>query len=244
MSLILKLDETITDSSLPKLGEMFFDVDAASNFTFTYARQGNVEYTARIIGEEGNFFTDGTYTTSAGTSVTQTTNSLYMSSGKYKVGITQKYSVTDIGCDLLLAATGDIDFDCENLAYCDNNFALHASHWNIKNLSGENLAKCVLINASGATGITADVSEFKSVTSDLYSVNLGSTGVVGDAVDAFGDKIKLNLLSLSSTNTTGSYSDICDAMLSNGRTSGTMTIITADGTGTHVVTFSDNGWTE
>lgn len=244
MSLILKLDETITDSSLPKLGEMFFDVDSASNFTFTYARQGNVEYTARIIGEEGNFFTDGTYTTSAGTSVTQTTNSLYMSSGKYKVGITQKYSVNDIGCDLPLVATGDIDFDCENLAYCDNNFAFHASHWNIKNLSGKNLAKCVLINASGATGITADISEFKSVTSDLYSVNLGSTGVVGDAVDAFGDKIKLNLLSLSTTNTTGSYSDICDAMFSNGRTSGTMTIITSDGTGTHVVTFSNNGWTE
>ena len=53
---------------------------------------GNAEYTARIIGT-GNFFTDNTYTTSAGTTVTQTTGSLYLSSGTYKVGITLKYIV-------------------------------------------------------------------------------------------------------------------------------------------------------
>lgn len=242
MSLILKLDETITDSSLPKLGEMFLDVDAASNFTFTYARKGNVEYTARIIGEEGNFFTDGTYTTSAGTSVTQTTNSLYMSSGKYKVGITQKYSVTDIGCDLLLAATGDIDFDCENLAYCDNNFAFHASHWNISNFSGENMKNCVLINASGATGFNVDVAEFKKLTSSLYSVNIGTTDAYGDVVDAFGDKTSLSLLVCSTTQCTGTYQAVCDAMVANGRTSGTMTISVNDGIGAHTVTFTQSGW--
>lgn len=242
MSLILKLDESVSDDSLPKLGEMFFDVKSNSNFTFSYVTQGNAEYTARIIGT-GNFFTDNTYTTSAGTTVTQTTGSLYLSSGTYKVGITQKYIVRELGNNFGLADTGAIEFDCSNMKYCDYNFALNASHWKIENFSAENMQKCVLINASGAVDMEVDVEEFKGLSNDLYSVNIGTTSCYGDAVDAFGNKTSLSLLVFGTTSCTGTYGDICDAMFSNGRTSGTMTILANDGTGVHTVTFSENGWT-
>lgn len=241
MSLILKLDESVSDDSLPKLGEMFFDVKSNSNFTFSYLTQGNAEYTARIIGT-GNFFTDNTYTTSAGTTVTQTTGSLYLSSGTYKVGITQKYIVRELGNNFGLADTGAIEFDCSNMKYCDYNFALNASHWKIENFSAENMQKCVLINASGAVDMEVDVEEFKGLSNDLYSVNIGTTSCYGDLVDAFGDKINLALLASSANNTTGTYSAVCDAMFANGRTSGTMTIVTNDGAGVKVVTFNAGGW--
>lgn len=242
MALIVTLDEAVTDASLPKMGEMIFEVNSNSNFTFQYTTNGNTEYTARIIGEEGNFFTDSSYTTSAGNSVTQSTGYLYLSSGTYKVGITQKYIVCDIGYDAPLANTGSVIFDCENLKYCDYPVAVHASHWEIKNFSGDNMSKCILLNASGAVGLDVDVAEFKKITNDITSVNIGTTDCYGDLVDAFGDKINLALLASGANNTTGTYSAVCDAMFANGRTSGTMTIVTNDGAGVKTVKFNAGGW--
>lgn len=241
MALILKLDENVTDDSLQKLGEMMFEVNSNTDFTFTFSTNNSVEYTARIIGT-GNFWTDGTYATPAGDTVTQSTTSLYMSSGHYKVGITQKYLVRDIGYDAPLANTGAVIFDCENLKYCDYPFAAYASHWEIKNFSSDNMSKCISLNASGAVGLDIDVAEFKNITNDITSVNIGSTDCYGDLVDAFGDKINLALLASSANNTTGTYSAVCDAMFANGRTSGTMTIVTNDGAGIKVVTFDAGGW--
>lgn len=241
MAIILTLDESVTDETLPKLGEMIFEVNAANNFSFGYLTNNNTEFTARIIGE-GNFFTDGTYQTSAGTSVTQTSPSLFLSSGHYKVGITQKYILRDIGHDFQLVETGAVSFDCTNMKYSEYTFSFHASHWNLSNFSGDNMKNCVLINASGATGFNVDVAEFKKLTSSLNSVNIGSTDAHGDIVDAFGDKTSLSLLVCGSTQCTGTYQAVCDAMVANGRTSGTMTILTNDGTGSHTVTFDSSGW--
>lgn len=241
MALIVTLDEAVTDASLPKMGEMIFEVNSNSNFTFQYTTNGNAEYTARIIGEEGNFFTDSSYTTSAGDSVTQSTGYLYLSSGHYKVGITQKYIVRDIGYDAPLANTGAVIFDCENLKYCDYPVAVHASHWEIKNFSGDNMSKCTLLNASGAVGLDIDVAEFKKIT-NITSVNISNTDCYGDIVDAFGSRTNLSLLSCGSTQCTGTYQDVCDAMVANGRTSGKLTIAANDGAGVKVVTFDGSGW--
>lgn len=240
MALILKLDESVTDPSIPKLGELFFDVDCSHNFTFTFSADGGAQYTARIIGT-GNFFTDSSYSTSAGTTVTQSTTALYLSSGTYRVGITQKYIVRDFGLDLNLADTGALDFDCSNLDYCQYPVALHFSHWNLKNISAKNVEKVSLINCSGTTGLDADVAIFKNANL-LTSVNIGNTDFYGDVVDAFGDKINLSLLATSANNTTGTYQDVCDAMFANGRTSGTMTINANDGAGAKTVTFTGSGW--
>lgn len=240
MALILKLDESVTDPSLPKLGELFIDVNCSHNFTLTFSANGEAEYMARIIGT-GNFFTDGSYSTSAGTTITQSTTALYLSSGTYRVGITQKYIVRAFGLDLGLVDTGALDFDCSNLDYLEYGVALHFSHWNLKNISAKNVEKATLINYSGATGLDADVAIFKNATL-LTSVNIGSTDFYGDAVDAFGDKINISLLDCGTTQCTGTYQAVCDAMFANGRTSGRMIILTNDGTGEHTVTFSAGGW--
>lgn len=241
MALIFKLDENVTDDSLPKLGELIFEVNAANNFSFSYLTNNATEFTARIIGE-GNFFTDATYQTSAGTEVTQT-SSLFLSAGHYKVAVTQKYILRDIGHNFGLVDKGAVSFDCSNMEYSEFTFSFLASHWNISNFSGENMKNCVLINASGATGFNVDVAEFKKLTSSLYSVNIEYTDAYGDVVDAFGSRTNLSLLACSTTQCTGTYQAVCDAMFANGRTSGTMTIAVNDGTGVHTVTFTQSGWT-
>lgn len=241
MAIILTLDESVTDETLPKLGEMIFEVNAANNFSFGYLTNNATEFTARIIGD-GNFFTDGTYQTSAGTSVTQTSYSLFLSSGHYKVGITQKYILRDLGNNFPLAEKGAVSFDCTNMKYSEYTFSFNASHWNLSNFSGENMKNCVLINASGAAGFNVDVAEFKKLTNSLYSVNIGNTDAYGDVVDAFGSRTNLSLLACASTQCTGTYQAVCDAMVANGRTSGTIIIEVNDGTGAHTVTFDGSGW--
>ena len=73
-------------------------------------------------------------------------------------------------------------------------------------------------------------------------MNIGNTDAYGDVVDAFGSRTNLSLLACSSTQCTGTYQAVCDAMFANGRTSGTMIIAVNDGTGDHTVTFTQSGW--
>jgi len=243
MAIIFTLDESVTDPDLPKVGEMFFDISMTEPFTFRYSTNAAVEYTARIIGD-GNFYSDDTYTTSVGKSISQTTWFLYCSPGTYRIGITQKYLARDIGDDLNLADKEKIEFDLRSLKYCSFNNQLFSSHWKLKNFAGENIPNLIYWNANDATGIEGDVSEFQYVSDQMIGLNVGYTGLYGDGVAAFGPKTQLNLLVTHETQITGTYDQVCDAMYTNGRRSGTMTIKMAQDDTLHTVTFDENGWTE
>lgn len=240
MALILKLDETVTDQSLPKLDELVIDVNLKSNTTFRYVARNGVSRTGRIVGD-GNFWTDSSYSTSAGDTVTQSMSEFYLSRGNYRLFFTKKYEVIEIGVNLPLVDMDGFSFDCAQMKYCVPLFNMNASHWNLKNFTGDNMKNCNFLNASGCTSLNVDVSEFKKITNDITSINLGATKCFGDAVNAFGDKIKLTLLSLSNTECTGTYAEICDAMVANGRTSGTM-LIAMPGEETKSITFANGGW--
>lgn len=243
MAVLFTLDETVTDNNLPKVGEMFFDISMTEPFTLRYSTNNNVEYTARIIGD-GNFYTDDTYTVDAGTTITQTTWFLYLSAGTYRIGITQKYNARDIGCNLTLANRDKIEFDLRSLKYCSYANQLFSSHWKLKNFSGDNLHNVISWDATDASGVDGDVSEFQYISDQLISLNVSYTGLTGDGVAAFGNKISMNLLVCSSTAITGTYDQVCNAMYNNGRRSGTMTIRMAEDAAAHTVTFDENGWTE
>lgn len=246
MALILKLDENVTDTDLNKLGELILDVNIKHDFTLEFlVHTSTTAYDARIIGE-GNFFTDGTYSVPAGKAVTVTNPShqLFLSSGQYKLGITPKYGVQSLGVDFPnLSDIDAITLDCSQLAYSEYTFSALVQHWKLKNFSGDNMKNCKIISANGTTGLDVDVAEFKKITSSMSSVNISNTGAYGDAVDAFGDKVNLNLLILGSlSGTTGSYTQICDALFANGKTSGDLTISTPDSGGVKTIRFTISGW--
>lgn len=244
MALILNLDEAATDENLPKLGEIFVDVAMSHNFDFEFFPMPGVEYTARIIGD-GNFFTNSSYSTSAGKSVTQTTNRLWLSSGTYKLGIAPKYRVMAFGGDLPnLTDLNGLAVDCSQFKYClEHTFSLSAQHWKLTNISGDNMSMCSMLSANGATSVNFDVAEFKKMT-HLENFNVSNTDVYGDLVDACGAKLNLTRLIASNTACTGTHGAIADAMFANGRTSGQMVVSVPDGAGVKTVTFSPSGWTE
>lgn len=240
MSLILKLDESVNDNSLPKLGELFIDVDISHNFSVGFLNNNSEEFTARIIGT-GNFFTDASYSTSAGDTVTQTTAALFCSSGTYTIGITPKYDVRSIGVDLPnLSDLNALSLDCSQLKYAKYGFSILASHWKLTNVTGENISKCTELSVIGAT-LELDVDELSQLT-NMTSCNISSTDSYGDAVAAFGNKLGLTRLVYVNTQCTGTYSAVCDAMYANGRTSGSMVIGDSAGSGLKTVTFTAGGW--
>lgn len=246
MAIILTLDESVTDESLPKLGEIMFDINIGHNFTFEFLVQSSTaSYDARIIGE-GNFFTDSTYATSAGKNVTvsQPRDQLFVSSGQYKLGITPKYGVQSLGIDLPnLADLDSIILDCSQLAYSQYSFSALVQHWKLENFSGDNMKNCTMISANGTNGLDIDVAEFKKITNALTSVNISNTGVYGDAVDAFGNKVNLTRLILANlSGLTGTYTQICDALFASGKTSGDLIISTSDSGGAKTVRFTAGGW--
>lgn len=246
MALILKLDENVTDTDLNKLGELMLDVNIEHNFTLDFlVHTSTTAYDARIIGE-GNFFTDGTYSVPAGKAVTVTNPSrqLFLSSGQYKLGIAPKYGVQSLGVDFPnLTDLDAITLDCSQLAYSEYTFSALVQHWKLKNFSGDNMKNCVIISANGTNGLDVDVAEFKKITSSLSSVNISNTGAYGDAVDAFGNKVNLDRLILGSmSGTTGTYTQICDALFANGKTSGNLLISTPDSGGAKTVCFTISGW--
>ena len=246
MAIILTLDESVTDESLPKLGEIMFDVNIGHNFTFEFIVQSSTaSYDARIIGD-GNFFTDSSYAVSAGknVTVTQPSHQLFVSSGQYKLGITPKYGVQSLGIDLPnLTDLDAIILDCSQLAYSQYGFSALVQHWKLENFSGDNMKNCTMISANGTTGLAIDVAEFKKITNALTSVTIPNTGAYGDAVDAFGDKVNLTRLILSNlSGLTGTYTQICDALFANGKTSGNLVISTPDIGGIKTVKFTAGGW--
>lgn len=242
MAIIINLDESVTDENLPKLGEIFFNVNINHNFSFGFLVNAGESITARIIGE-GNFFSDISYSTPIGKTVTQTTPSLFLSAGTYRVGITSKYNVKAISGDLPMLVDQDaISLDCSQLKYSKNTFSLTSSHWKFENFNSENLQNCISINANGASGLNFDVAEFNTMNPNFTEVNLANTGCYGNAVTAFGNKINLTRLILANTSITGTYTAICNAMYGNGRVLGTMVISDSQGSGVKSVQFTDTGW--
>lgn len=93
------------------------------------------------------------------------------------------------------------------------------------------------LNAS-RTGISGDISEISAVTS-LTSLNVTYCGVSGN-IASIGALVNLTNVQWYGSNVTGDYTQLADAMVAAGRTSGTCSM--RDATGMHSVSFTINGW--
>lgn len=242
MALIFKLDEAVTDENLPRLGEMFWEVNMNHNFIAGFLPPTDGSITARIMGE-GNFFTDASYTTPAGKEITKTTSELFLSAGTYHLGVSPKYDLRAIQCNINIADKGCVTFDCSQLKFNQAPFSFSAERCTLTNFSGDYVKKCNNFDLLDAVGIDANISEFKKVE-NILQVNIAYTGFTGDMVDAFGDRLNLTRLIYSAVvGVTGTYAQIANAMSANGRTSGSMVISDNAGSGVKTVTFTASGWT-
>lgn len=187
--LVTKLNGTVNDSSLLRLGEMRIHISRIDSptgqtqgMTFSFTKNTDLE----ILGD--GYFTDSTLSENKGKKITigNTTTYVYVSNGDFDVCILDKYSVKDIymhstKVDQTYKKDGVKTFDISQLYYCTNIKTLVAPHdvliGDISSLKNCSKLNILLINDNSK--ISGDISVLKDKTL-LTNLNMGYSKLEGD----------------------------------------------------------------
>lgn len=260
----MKLDESVTDTTLRKIDEWVLNVQSASNRHMeihAYSSGTPPEVIdVRVIGD-GVLYSDSSYATPIGKTTTlsqATTWHLYLGAGTYKVYLNNKYKLTFLGS----LNTGwdfahSVSIDCKYLPY--------EQYWGTLDLNGVKLENFdqFAIDKIGSfrlynCGLNCDISLFTSkilpsTTLSKFILDNDPT-VTGDASDlgsinAFINSPNGTVIAIrrktDDQDLRGTYDQFCDKLYAAGKVSGTLQVhLPGDpaGDGTYNITFSGSGW--
>lgn len=262
MTLITKLNESVTDTTLPKLG--WFRVYPTGGASSSQVCRVNV---SNLAGKRVEFVGAGSLCDSEGNDigpyniVGNSNEPIYFKSGGGFVQIDGKYTITFLsvsganfsrvniddfafssGCTMLSANYGGTYGDIKSL----NGIADGASvliygpgvKGDLSSIATKKLSRLALRYVTGITGDLADVPAdvAAALTQDLEL--LGCTGLTVTAAQ-LGKYVNATAITMTTNGVV--YSDVADALYANGKVSGNVSI--RDSAGTHVCTFTSGGWT-
>ena len=262
MTLVTKLDESVTDPTLLKLGR--FRIYASDSAGPNQVCRANV---TNLAGKRVEFVGDGSLCDSEGNDigpyniVGNSSEPIYFKSGGGFVQVDGKYIISFLSVSGLNFSKVNID----DFAFSNGCTMLSASYGgtygNIKSLKGLADNAVVAIYGDGVTGDLSSIAtkkfsrlEFRylnGITGDLANVpadvaaaltqSLELLGCTGLTVTAAQLGKYVNATSITMTTNGVVYSDVADALYANGKVSGTVSI--RDSAGTYVCTFTSGGWT-
>ena len=260
----MKLDESVTDTTLRKIDEWVLNVQSTVNRHMEIHAYGlstppeTIE--VRVIGD-GVLYTDNTYTTPIGKTTTlsaATTWRLYLGAGTCKVYLSNKYKLT-----YLQSLNSGYDF--AHSVSIDCKYLPSEQYWMTVDLNGVKLDNFdqFAIDKVGSfrlynCGLNCDISLFTSkilpsTTLSKFILDNDST-VTGDASDlgsinAFINSANGTVISIrketDDQDLRGTYDQFCDKLHAAGKVSGTLQVhLPGDpaGDGTYTITFSGSGW--
>lgn len=187
--LVTKLNGTVNDGSLLRLGEMRIHISKIDSptgqtqgFTFSFTKNTDLE----ILGD--GYFTDKTLSENKGKKITigNIDTYVYVSNGDFDVCILDKYSVKDIymhstELDQTYKKDGVKTFDISQLKFSKNLEMLVGFHdvlvGNISSL--KNCLKLTGLFVSDNTGLTGDINSLKDKTL-LANLEMSYNKVEGD----------------------------------------------------------------
>lgn len=236
MAIITKLEGSVTDENLMKLGELKIHIKASDNFTLGYQLYDAHEYTARIVGD-GNFFTDSSFSQSAGKTITKTSFATYVSAGEYDIVFTGKYDVLQVMFNNVINTGTMVDAEDFNFAGNFRTFSLkYCTVRNLEKLKFENITTLNIDHCSSNFDV-----DLLDGTTNLTNVAFSyESGVTGNITSLAGN-INATNLSVYQTSVTGTYADLGDALFANGKHSGDVDVY--DKTTYKKLRFSSSGWT-
>lgn len=252
----MKLDDTVTDSTLRKIDEWVMNVQSTLNRHMRIFSTASETIYARIIGN-GVFYTDDTYTTELGTTATLTLaqgGHLYLGAGEYKVFLTNKYKVINIeSLQPSYDFAHSVSIDCKHLGYSETWITINLNGVKLPNFEQFAIDKTDNFRLYNC-GLDCDISVFVNKilpTTTLQRFVLQDNSVTGDATEmgsihAFVNSPNNTVVSIRGTGMTGTYDVFCDKLYASGKTSGTLLVhMPGDPSndGTYTITFSESGWT-
>ena len=249
--LVTKLKSVVNNDNLPKFGCLYFKAKtlaSAGNYSYFLKLETNDEVTISIK-EEGYQFRREDSQTSVRSYTLRSSMGIVdfkFENGDYTVEVTNKYSITKI----YFGYATDIENKLLNVNIDElkfNSGLTELSLWNsvdtdgsLSSLEGKNLTTLDLSKSKVIGNITS-IASMKGLT----SLNISNTEINGD-ISVLSEHIELNtlrlskyitgfitslgkatkLVTLAAPNIEGTYEELATAMISNGRTSGTLTIST------------------
>jgi hypothetical protein len=237
MSLITKLDSSVSNSNLLKLDEFLVERTPVSNEPVYFRSSSGTKI--RIIGN-GQMYSDSTKTTSLGQSFTFTSNneSVYFSDDVTKIAVSSKYGISNfrvLGGDARNFKTRyDFKYDSA-LNYLR---LLYTADLDIKELSNKEYLQNIQIYGSGAIG---NIGELVGIP-ELYELACSYTGVVGTLSEIGSiSKMLITVALTGSSGITGTVNDFGDAQLAIGRSSGSCIVRLPENV-QNTITFSSGSY--
>ena len=271
-----KLDELIIDVDI-----VAGDSASSTRKMFVNGAYGE-NYKATIEGN--GYFMDSTFTNNLGKELTLITGytDFYFSPGKYKVRIPAKQNLIRFNTSTAASAAkrqlsfGNIETAMRMEYLSLNNFYKKDGLFNLKDFISESLVSLTIsVNTGKEPSVEGDLEYLNpNVTSfnlqnqkisgnisslashtTLTSAGLYGLSAVEGSISSIGDLVSLTSLNVEyCSSLSGTLESLFDAMVTSGRTSGTLTVYygnspityngqTTTGSTPVVATFSSNGWT-
>jgi hypothetical protein len=197
--LVTTLKESVTDSSLLKIGELLIKKKTNTVTSINMQAVNGVTVTIRGNG----YFTDSTGTSNLGktASVTIDNTRMYLSPGEYELVVSNKY-------DLKRIETSDtkLSFDTEELLGCSNIFVLMLPACDITG-DIEYTPQAIEYLSYNDTKVTGDISALSD--KNPRNVNLGKTDIAGD-ISSLSGLGRLQSITVSETNIQGNINVFSD----------------------------------
>ena len=216
--LVTKLNGTVNNDSLLKLGEVKFKfnkvVNPTSN-TQNFYIAVNKPTTLKING--GGFFTDKNLTEHKGNTLTIDANKsglYFVSNNDVEISVIDKYNLTELKNYDSITASGKEDFsnkfkdfDLSNLIYCA---ALKKIIIANTSASGDIASLGKLVNLTylsvANTSASGDIASFSKLV-NLTNLNVANTSVSGD-IASLGKLVNLTNLNVTNTSVSGDIASL------------------------------------
>lgn len=262
MTLITKLNESVTDPTLPKLG--WFRVYPVEGVSSSQVCRVNV---SNLAGKRVEFVGAGSLCNSEGTDIGpyniegslnvpiyfKSSGGFVQIDGKYIISFLsasgENYSRVNIddfafsrGCTMLSVNYGGSYGDIKSLNGLANNAVVHIYGGGVKgDLSSIATKKFSRLEFRYLSGIAGDLADVPADVAAALTQNLELFGCANLTVTAAQLGKYVNATAITMTTNGVVYSDVADALYANGKVSGTVSI--RDSAGTYVCSFTSSGWT-
>ena len=214
--LVTKLNGTVNNSSILRLGEMRFKVgkvDVPTEGTQLVGLFVNTPSKVEIIGD--GYFTNKTLTENKGKSITvdKTTNGVFVSSDNdVEIALLNKYAITSVASSYVGQPSSTVNssnkaFNIDELKYSSDLTKIILSN---SKMSGDietlkNLTALTILSANN-TQVIGDIETLKNLTA-LSNIELDNTKVSGD-IEALKNLVELTKVRFQNTKVQGNISNL------------------------------------
>ena len=224
---IMKLEGSVTNNSLPKIGELRYLIKKTSDVRNIFLFDGVADKAVTSTVSGKNYFTDVNGTVNNGKSIsrktTQDSNRYFKSLEDGYYTISQKY---DIG-RILIRNYKDMEIDISDFLYCKNLTSLSVNN---SSVSGDIASLNSLVNLTSLSvnnsSVSGDIASLNSLV-NLTSLSVNNSSVSGD-IASLNSLVNLTSLNVSNTGVYGDCKNLFDGLVTAGKRNGILKIWTVN----------------